>query len=173
MAPVTDRTQPFRAAKLGSIAYSHPAIHGSFTNHPSWNSSDSPKPASTFLQDCHRDSHPPFSNTTSTPKHQPKRKTKASPLAQPTTKKQKLSSEDQRISDESFRTAQTPHFGVIQPIGILAGQIPLSNVERWRLRGWRWPEAMMRWGGDECVEVESPMGEVMGGRGDGVYCKLG
>lgn len=38
---------------------------------------------------------------------------------------------------------------------------PLTNVERWRMRGWTWPEAMYRVGnsGDEgCTAPESPRG---------------
>jgi hypothetical protein len=72
-------------------------------------------------------------------------------------KKQKAAHE-QNISDESFRTAQTPHFGAVQPMGIKTGDIPLSNVERWRLRGWRWQEAIFRLDKTEPADVESPTG---------------
>jgi hypothetical protein len=67
--------------------------------------------------------------------------------------------EPQIVSDESFRTAQTPHFGVIQPISILMALVPLSNLEIWRMRGWRWSEAKERLSTvQQLYESESPKG---------------
>jgi hypothetical protein len=86
-----------------------------------------------------------------------KRKINHNVPEQPFSKKRKTV-RAQEISDESFRTAQTPHFGAVQPIGIKTGEIPLSNVERWRLRGWRWQEAVFRLDKAEAADVESPTG---------------
>jgi hypothetical protein len=54
---------------------------------------------------------------------------------------------------------QHPHSVFIQPISNLIYTNPLTNVERWRLRGWTWPEAVFRVGHHEdLVEVESSRG---------------
>lgn len=92
-------------------------------------------------------------------KDKPKRKAAGDPSTDHTTKKQKPMTEQQIISDESFRTAQTPHFDVIQPISTLMAPVPLSNVEIWRMRGWRWSEAKERLSTmQQLYESESPRG---------------
>ncbi|KAF2025069.1 hypothetical protein EK21DRAFT_117136 [Setomelanomma holmii] len=77
---------------------------------------------------------------------------------QPASKKPKVTTQEQKINDELFRTAQTPNFGGIQPVGTKTGQIPLSNVERWRLRGWRWEEAVFGMHDVDSGDTVSPKG---------------
>jgi hypothetical protein len=71
-------------------------------------------------------------------------KRKANEEIQSKNKAKKQMKASHQVTDEDFRTSETQQIGMVQPLGITAGQIPLSNVERWRLRGWRWQEAMMK-----------------------------
>jgi hypothetical protein len=73
-----------------------------------------------------------------------KRKFEDEPSQCLTMKKQKLTRELEKISDESFRIAKTPHFGVIQPIGVPRGSVPLDDEERLRMKSWQWPEGRSR-----------------------------
>jgi hypothetical protein len=103
-------------------------------------------------------------------------KRKAKDDARPKTKKQKKHAQSKKISDEDFRTSETQQLDMPQAIGTMNAQTPLTNVERWRLRGWTWPEALMnekveqRFGGnlDDYVEAESPTGTMFLWRIQGV-----
>jgi hypothetical protein len=59
------------------------------------------------------------------------------------TKKPKTHVPPKNVSDEDFRTSETQQLDMPQAVGIMNAQIPLSNIERWRLRGWAWPQALM------------------------------
>jgi hypothetical protein len=92
-----------------------------------------------------------------------KRKAAPDPLTISTQKKQKLAVEPQstkrnhQVSHQELTQNAPPAF--LQPISNLIWTNPLTNVERWRLRGWTWPEAVFRVGHQEdMVEVESPRG---------------
>jgi hypothetical protein len=89
----------------------------------------------------------------------PKRKHTPDAMTFPTQKKQKMpETTQQKRPNQDQNDMQHPHFNPIQPIGNLIYNNPLTNVERWRLRGWTWPEAVFRTSRDEDVEVESPGG---------------
>jgi hypothetical protein len=79
-----------------------------------------------------------------------------------TNKKAKSTPEHKlNVSDESFRTAQTPHFGVVQPIGTQTGTIPLDYKEKRRMKEWYWPERSLKRdleSIEEGEEMESPKG---------------
>ncbi|KAF2825533.1 hypothetical protein CC86DRAFT_383400 [Ophiobolus disseminans] len=156
MRSAKNRTQPLRQAKLASVAYAPPDNHNLSTYQPSWTTSsilmDVPEPSSyPQLSHCHTIDR--IETTVAS-----KRKADRDASAPSLTKKQKIKPDEERISDESFRTAQTQQLGLAQPIGISMGQIPLNNVERWRLRGWRWPEAVVRSCWNMPEEAESPRG---------------
>lgn len=63
----------------------------------------------------------------------------------------------QRVSDEDFRIPNC--WGQVDPVGITQAQIPLSNAEAFRMRGWFWG-GVQRDGveRDAWGEVESPRG---------------
>jgi hypothetical protein len=74
-------------------------------------------------------------------------------------KKQKITETvQQKRPNQDQKDMQHPLLNAVQPIGNLIYNNPLTNVERWRLRGWTWPEAVFRLSCDEDVEVESPGG---------------
>jgi hypothetical protein len=85
-----------------------------------------------------------------------KRKIEQDIASPSTTKKQMLTSQKDNVSDESFRTAHTQQVGMCQPVAIPNAPTPLNNVERWRLRGWRWPEAVVMSSYDRNEEKMSP-----------------
>jgi hypothetical protein len=72
-------------------------------------------------------------------------------------KKQKTRAQPKQVTDEDFRTADTQQLHAVQPIRLSPNQIPLTNVERWRLRGWTWQEAFMTMKTGQ-REAESPTG---------------
>jgi hypothetical protein len=83
-----------------------------------------------------------------------KRKYTPSPLAV-SAKKQKLVAVN-RNADEP---TQHPLLNPIQPLSNSIWDKPLTNIERWRMRGWMWPEAVFRMSGNnEDGEMESPRG---------------
>jgi hypothetical protein len=89
----------------------------------------------------------------------PKRKHTLDATTFPTQKKQKMTETTQKKRpNQDQNDMQHPHCNSIQPIGNLIYNNPLTNVERWRLRGWTWPEAVFRTSCDEDMEVESPGG---------------
>jgi hypothetical protein len=66
-----------------------------------------------------------------------------------------------KVSDESFRTAQTPHFGVVQPVSTQTGLVRLDAKEKWRMKEWHWSEKSPRRDLEtieEAEEMESPRG---------------
>jgi len=77
------------------------------------------------------------------------------------TKKQKKA-QDQYVSTKEFRAPSS--WGMKQPIGITQAEIPLTNAEAFRLRGWFWrrcPKDAPVEGGDEnSGGCESPRGTV-------------
>jgi hypothetical protein len=140
MTPNADRSRPIRAANLGSINYSNPHSIGIASN-PSWNHG---------VQDH---AQADGVSTKQSLKRKAGEKTKAK------NKKQKTQTQAKQVTDEDFRTAETQHYGMVQPIGITMSQIPLRNVEIWRMRGWRWQEAFKRTESEKhSAEAKSPMG---------------
>jgi hypothetical protein len=90
-----------------------------------------------------------------------KSKRKATPdsLTISTQKKQKRVVKSHTSTENHPEPARYTHAVFVQPISNLILTNPLTNVERWRLRGWTWPEAVFRVGDrDDLVEVESPGG---------------
>jgi hypothetical protein len=89
-----------------------------------------------------------------------KLKRKAKEELQPEKQAKKQTKETHQVTDEDFRTSETQQIGMVQPLGLTAGQIPLSNVERWRLRGWRWQEAVLKMEMEfaQHTGAESPIG---------------
>jgi hypothetical protein len=62
------------------------------------------------------------------------------------------------VSDEDFRILQTDQFIMPQPIGTTCAQIPLTIIERWRMRKWDWQNILAATPREVLCEVESPMG---------------
>jgi hypothetical protein len=94
-----------------------------------------------------------------------KSKRKAAPdsLTLSTQKKQKrvvgYQTTKQKQLASHHKPTQNIHPVFIQPISNLIWTSPLTNAERWRLRGWTWPEAVFRVTHQkDLVEVESPRG---------------
>jgi hypothetical protein len=92
----------------------------------------------------------------------PKRKSHCDLLPSQINKKAKSIPEHKlKVSDESFRTAQTPHFGVVQPVITQTGFVRLNAKEKWRMKEWHWSEKSLRRDLEtieEAEEMESPRG---------------
>jgi hypothetical protein len=90
----------------------------------------------------------------------PKRKSQRDPNPARLPKKAKATHKHElKVSDESFRTTQTPHFGVVQPIGTQAGSISFNHKAKWRMKEWHCSERSFRRDLgilEEKYELESP-----------------
>jgi hypothetical protein len=86
-----------------------------------------------------------------------KTKRKARAEAYACTKKQKVKAEAPEAAGSRWDKTERFQPNALQPI-FSATTRPLTNVERWRLRGWTWPEAMFRVDDNEEVRMESPKG---------------
>lgn len=86
-----------------------------------------------------------------------KKKRKAKPVAYTSTKKQKVTTEASEMTRNRWDKTEGFPPTALQPV-FSASTRPLTNVERWRLRGWTWPEAMFRIKDNHEVRMESPRG---------------
>lgn len=104
----------------------------------------------------------PDANTThrnlhTVPKDARKTKRKARLEAYASTKKQKVEAEAPDAAGSRWNKTEGFQPTALQPI-FSATARPLTNVERWRLRGWTWPETMFRVDDKDDVRLESPKG---------------
>ncbi|CAA9966016.1 hypothetical protein CFE70_009409 [Pyrenophora teres f. teres 0-1] len=89
----------------------------------------------------------------------PKRQADAEMKTDRNTKKQKRA-QGQYVSTKDFRAPSD--WGMKQPIGITQAEIPLTNAQAFRLRGWFWrrgpKDAPVKGGEDDSMRCESPRG---------------
>lgn len=86
-----------------------------------------------------------------------KLKRKAKNEAYTSRKKQKVTAATLEATHSRWDKTEGFQPTTLQPI-FGATNRPLTNVERWRLRGWTWPEAMVRVEDNHELRMESPRG---------------
>jgi hypothetical protein len=166
---VTDHrfSQVFRIAQLRLMRYSHPKANMQNHDQASWRQSvneyDIPAASAVHASPHCQMTPKQLSSILTSPKiTKSKRKAAPDSLTLSTEKKQKRVVDYQTTKQKqpaSHKPPQNAHPFFIQPTSNLIRTNPLTNVERWRLRGWTWPEAEFKVGHQEdLVEVESPQG---------------
>ncbi|KAF1912196.1 hypothetical protein BDU57DRAFT_82459 [Ampelomyces quisqualis] len=141
--------EPWAQARYSSWDQSKPTAGNIFEAAAAQASSQPPKrDAGLTCQDPN--ANPNYNDTRKT-----KRKARAE--AHASSKKQKITAE--ALQSTSSRWDKTEGFqpNALQPV-FSATARPLTNVERWRMRGWTWPEAMFRVDENDETRMESPRG---------------